>query len=312
MTPSPRPPGARKQRPLENHDEPTDSVKAGHFHAADGTRLFYSSEGKGRPLVFCYGLVCSVLHWTYQIEHFKKSHQTTWMDYRGHQGSEAPKDLNAVTLDILADDLYRLLEEANIEKATFLGHSMGVNVVLEFYRKYPHKVEAIILANGTPRNPLESLLLNNALEPAFNFLTWVGEKQPKLLQFIWKNQKANPIVHKMIGLLGFNSDLTPKEDIAQYVDQFADLDPRLFLKLIGTYRNYDCTSWLHEVKVPTLIIAGEKDWIVPKHQQELFHQLIPDSEFHVIKSGSHCPQMDMPELVSGKIETFLKKHGLEK
>ena len=313
----PRPPGARKRStdvPNPNADNAADTpstfVQAGHFAASDGTKLFYSIEGQGRPLVFCYGLVCSVLHWTYQIDYFKDRYETLWMDYRGHQGSELPKDLDSVTLAKLVEDLHEYLVREKIEKATLLGHSMGVNVVLEFYRKYPEMVEALVLANGTPHRPLESLLLSNVTEPLFDGMTWLGKVQPKLLQTIWKSQRANPVVHALIGFLGFNTDATPKEDIAQYVDQFAELDPRLFLRLIGAYRDYDCTSWLHEIRVPTLILSGEKDWIVPRHQQEVFHQLIPNNEHHVIKNGSHCPQMDFPDLVSGKIDAFLKKHGL--
>ena len=62
----------------------------GYIRSFDGTRLFYSIEGKGPPLIFCYGLVCSSLHWTYQIEYFRKNYQAIWFDYRGQHRSEEP------------------------------------------------------------------------------------------------------------------------------------------------------------------------------------------------------------------------------
>ena len=110
-------------------------------------------------------------------------------------------------------------------------------------------------------------------------------------------------------VLLFALHLLGKEDVALYVDQIADMDPRIFLSLIRNYDNYDGSTWLHTVKAPTRILAGEDDLIIPLPQQELLHQLIPGSEFEVIRHGSHCPQMDLPDLVNSKIEEFLRKLG---
>ena len=75
--------------------------------------------------------------------------------------------------------------------------------------------------------------------------------------------------------------------------------------LIENYDHVDCTSWLHEIKKPTLIIAGEEDKVVPIELQELMAQLIPGSLLERVKHGSHCAQMDLPDLVNLKIEKFL-------
>lgn len=308
MAKNPRPSGARKKSLIERtRTEGSTPVRHGYFRSFDGTKLFYSEEGTGKPLIFCYGLVCSSLHWTYQIEHFRKSYRTVWMDYRGHQNSEVPEDFSSLTLESLAKDLKGMLDELKIKDAVFLGHSMGVNVVLEFQRLFPECVSGLILSNGTPTRPLETLLHSNALTPGFRVLEFFSEKSPELMKKLWKLQKGNPLIHRTIGMLGFNPHLTAKEDVALYVDQIADLDPRIFLHLIRNYDQYDGSSWLHTVDKPTLILAGENDLIVPLAQQDLLHQLIPKSEFHVIRHGSHCPQMDLPDLVNSKIEDFLKR-----
>ncbi len=305
-----RPSGSRKKSLRDRLRPETDvPTKNGYFRSFDGTKLFYSVEGEGKPLIFCYGIVCSSLHWTYQIEHFRKNYKTVWMDYRGHQNSEVPEDISSLTLENLAKDLKLLLDELQIQNAVFLGHSMGVNVVLEFARLYPERVSGMILANGTANRPLETLFNSNALMPGFRLLELLRDKSPKLLKKIWTMQKGNPLAHRAIGLLGFNPHLTAHEDVALYVDQIAELDPRVFLYLIRNYDNYDGSSWLHTITAPTRIIAGEDDLIIPLPQQELLHQLIPKSEFEVIRHGSHCPQMDLPELMNSKIEEFLRKLG---
>jgi len=306
MTIPKRPVGARKRsladRALGTESAP--SVRNGYLKSFDGTKLFYSTEGKGRPIIFCYGLVCSSLHWTYQIDHFRRTHQAVWFDYRGHHNSEVPADLNSMTLENISRDLERVLNELEVQDAVFCGHSMGVNVVLEFYRRNPGRVKGMVLANGTAKRPLETLFRHNALQGGFQVLRKAYEKSPKLVSLFWKLQKGNPIARTLITLGGFNPHLTPKEDIEFYANQVAEMDPAILIHLIQNYDSYDATSWLHTVDVPTLLIAGEQDKIIPLEQQELIHQLIPRSKLEVILHGSHCPQMNLPELENLKIENF--------
>ncbi len=302
----PRPKGSRKKSRLEeNTDELRPPVTHGYVKSFDGTKLFYSIEGKGPPLIFCYGLICSSLHWTYQIEHFRKNYRTIWFDYRGHHNSETPKNFASLTLENISRDVGVLMDELEIKESILLGHSMGVNVVLEFYRQQPKRVLGMVLANGTAKKPLETLFRHNALETGFELMRRLHKISPALVSKIWKFQKQNPISRTMVSLGGFNPHLTPKADIDLYVDQVADTDPAILLQLINSYDHYDATAWLHTIQVPTLVIAGEQDNIIPLEQQELMHQLIPDCRLEVIRHGSHCPQMDLPDLVNAKIDRFL-------
>jgi len=299
----PRPVGARKKAATPEAERPP--VTHGFIKSFDGTKLFYSIEGKGKPLIFCYGLVCSSLHWTYQIDHFHKNYQSIWFDYRGHQNSEVPKNLDSLTLENIARDLGTVLDELNVQDAVLLGHSMGVNVVLEFYRQQPNRVAGMVLANGTAKRPLETLFRHNALQAGFKLLKKTYDRSPDLVSMLWKLQKANPLAKTMVTLGGFNPHLTAEEDIALYVNQVAEMDPAILIHLIENYDSYDATAWLHTIQVPTLIIAGEQDKITPIEQQELMRQLIPNSMLEIVRHGSHCPQMDLPELVNMKIEKFL-------
>ena len=198
-----------------------------------------------------------------------------------------------------------VLDELNIGEAVFLGHSMGVNVVLEFYHQQPKRVAAMVLANGTAQRPLETLFNHNAFQLGFQILKGLYQRSPGLVSMLWKSQKGNPISRTLVTLGGFNPHLTPQADIELYVDQVANMDPSILVQLIGSYDTYDSTSWLHTIDSPTLIIAGEHDKLIPVRQQELMHQLIPNSTLEVIRHGSHCPQMDLPDLVNLKIEKFL-------
>ncbi|MEN9723902.1 MAG: hypothetical protein RJB38_1888 [Pseudomonadota bacterium] len=302
----PRPTGARKTRANKSPVSGTDS-RFGFATAKDGTRLFFGIEGQGEPLVFCYGLVCSSLHWTYQIDHFKHTHQAIWFDYRGHHNSAVPQDLSTLSVATFAEDLCSVFDAIGLEKAILLGHSMGVSVALEFYRKFPERVKALVLANGTAKRPLETLLHNpNIIPSGFEILRQAHRLSPKIFAKLWNLQKGNALVRQIVRLAGFNPHLAANEDIERYVSQIEEMDPGVLLQVLEAYQNHDATSWLHTIAVPTLIISGDEDKVTPPEQQRQLERLIPASSFENIHYGSHCPQMDQPELVNLKIEAFLK------
>jgi pimeloyl-ACP methyl ester carboxylesterase len=307
MDPSkPRPRGARKII-LPSHSGRVIPERFGKFKSSDGTEIFYAIEGEGEPLIFCYGLVCSSLHWTYQIDHFKHSHQAIWFDYRGHHNSEKPEDLSSITIPNFASDLLLLLDHLKIKEATLIGHSMGVSVALEFAHRFPDRVKSLVLANGTAQRPLETLLHNpNLLPMGFELLHRLYRFSPDLFLRLWELQKGNPIARAIVRLGGFNPHLAAHEDIERYVSQIEEMDPGVLLQVLKDYQAFDASPWLHTLQAPTLILAGDTDLVTPPAQQKLLHQLMPHSTYSEILHGSHCPQMDQPELVSARIAEFLK------
>jgi pimeloyl-ACP methyl ester carboxylesterase len=275
------------------------------FYAADKTLLHYEVAGKGEPLLFIYGLVGSNLHWRRQIDYFKTGYKTIWSDFRGHHRSAMPKELESFTLKQLALDNLRLLDRLKIKETVIIAHSMGVNFALEKLRKRPKAIKALVLVGGTPTRPLENLFNTNAFQTVFELFEKACDTLPRTLSLAWGLQKHNPFTKAIVKMGGFNPHLTAEADIDEYIKEVSEINPRVLLKLIRDFDAYDATKWLHTIDIPTLIIAGREDHIIPLKQQELLNQLIPNSELDTIDHGSHCPQLDLPELVSLRIEKFL-------
>lgn len=281
-------------------------LQNGFFKTFDGTRIYYEVQGDGPALLFCYGLVCSKLHWSYQMDYFlKKGFKVIWFDYRGHHNSESPKDPTQLTVQNIARDGIALLDELKIQKATFLGHSMGVNIVLDMYRQAPERARALVLANGSARAPLETMFRSNVTQVIFPALYRAYKRFPKISKIFWESQGQNRFVQWAVGMLGFNPSLSKPEDIRTYVEMTSKLDVSVFMNLLQNYETYDATALLSKIQVPSLVISGENDIIIPSEAQEIMHQLIPQSRYEVIRNGSHCPQMDLPELLNLILDRFL-------
>ena len=305
MSGHPRPRGARsffKQEPNLGGNIP---LSYGSIPSFDGTPIFYCSEGEGEPLVFCYGIACSILHWTYQIDYFRKNYRCIWFDYRGHRNTPLPENLDTLSVEASVLDLKAVLDFLNIKQATVLGHSMGVNVALEFAHVYPDYVKKLVLAFGTPKRPLDTLLGGGYVEPAFRLLSKYEREKPAWVELLWGLQQKTPIVKDILGKLGFNSALCHPDDIKTYARQIAELPPVVLTRMMEDYQNRDATPWLHEITQPTLILSGEKDLITPPATQDLMAQLMPHAELVRIQHASHCGTLDLPELVDLLIEKFL-------
>jgi pimeloyl-ACP methyl ester carboxylesterase len=310
----PRWPGARA-RHLKSGALTGHAVREGTFRSFDGTRLFYRVEGpqpdtpdpNRPPLVFCYGLMCSSFHWTYQIDHFRVGYNAVCMDYRAHQNSEVPRDLRSLNTETMAMDLALCLDHLGIDRAVLIGHSMGSNVAMEFYRQHPDRVAGLVLANATARRPLETLFYGNFNQKALEIARFAFDLSPDLVRKGWDIQKKSRLAKLFITLGGFNPFLTSPEDVEVYVREALDADPEVFLTLLENYDRYDATTWLHQIRVPTLLLAGKLDLITPLSNQRLLHQLIPGSQLEIIPNGSHCIQLDLPELINRKLERFLNE-----
>ena len=305
MSGHPRTRGARSSSLLESNWKDEVPIRYGSIPGFDGTPIFYCVEGTGKPLVFAYGVACSSLHWTYQIDYFRKQYQCIWFDYRGHRRTPIPDQLETLTIQDSVRDLKIILDFLEIQEAVFLGHSMGVSVALEFARQFPKSVTALVLANGTARKPLETLLGGNFLQPAFGLLSQLQRAKPEWVNAGWKIQEKTKWIAEILGALGFNRYLVDPSDILTYGRQMAELPPVVLTRMMDDYQHFDATPWLHQIQQKTLIISGNQDQITPPKTQELIHQLMPNSELQKISHGSHCSTLDMPDYVNLLIERFL-------
>ncbi len=286
------------------------------FETSDQTRLCYYKNFKNSHeldvpvLVFNYGLVCSHQHWAEQILFFhQKGFPILIHDYRGHHESEGRDDISKITLTQLCFDLKELLDFLQVSEIAMLGHSMGVNLCLEFAILYPEKVKCCVLVCGTAIDPTHLMFKSYLHKLALPPLEKIVSGQPNLANKIFEKITINPIVQKLIHHQGFNTQHTPKGFIKTYTEKLASLGPSVFLQMLNEMRIQKISAQIHQVKCPCLIIAGGEDKVIPVQWQELLHQQITNSQYHLIEQGSHVPQIDFPDEVSNLILDFFRDLG---
>jgi non-heme chloroperoxidase len=285
---------------------------ANFFKTPDGEQIFYlknfNSPDNTKPiLLFNYGLVCSNHHWKYQVDFFDQAgYQIILHDYRGHFQSSGSEDVQKITFSQLALDISNLCHFLEVKQVILIGHSMGVNVCLQIAKDDPNLVHSMVLISGTFINVKDVMFDSNLMEFIAPLAVAGNSKYPDIVNKLWASGGKNPIIKELIHLSGFNRKKTSSEFVEIYLNRLGQLGADLFFQLFDQMTKQDITSSLEKMNLPVLVMGGHKDNVIPNHLQRTLASLLPKSESYFLKSGSHVPQSDFPEMINERIELFIK------
>lgn len=287
-----------------------------YYHQSfDRTKLYFATNfdigsPEDRPiLLFNYGLVCNFAHWEMQLKHFDElGYQIIIHDYRGHFNSAGNDNIPEITFENIVKDIDSFLLKYNLKDIVLFGHSMGVNICLEYLKNYPERCRSMILIGGTVFPPHDIMFDSQGMNIVFPAIKFAFKKFPEVYDFIWKTGGFNPIARHLVHSGGFNINEVSKEFVQVYINRIGKLKPGIFIKLLEEMRDHQILSFLEHIKIPTLIIGGEKDKVIPFKLQQLIHQKIESSQLYIVKEGSHVPQVDFPNSVNERIELFLSRY----
>lgn len=284
------------------------TLREGFFHSFDGTRIYYNDAGSGLPpLVCCDGIACDQYAWKYLHGWFTPHYRVVRWNYRGHGKSDAPADFARLQIGDLAEDLRLLLDELRIDRAVLLGHSMGTQVILEFHHRYPDRVAALVPVCGCFEHPLRSSYNSDILERFLPVLSRAYENHQRLFWQVWHNLLPTRWGFWVSVLLEINHALVKVDDFMPYLEHVADMDIGLFLTMLRYANEHSARPYLKDIRVPTLIFAGDKDRLTPISVQKRMHNLIPGSELQVLPQGTHTSPIEHPDLICLRLEKFLRE-----
>lgn len=287
---------------------------SGYHEVRDGSQIYFCTNQPHTSfkdcqdvLVFNYGLVCSNEHWRYQLPFFDElGYKVLIHDYRFHFKSKGTGGLSTCTFSNIAADLKEVITQLEIKSTKQIGHSMGVNICLEYAKMWPKEVTQMILMSGTVFPPQDIMFDTNAMEIITPLLTDLKNKAPGIFDLIWRTTHLNPLAVKITHGGGFNTDQVSEDMIRLYLEKVGELSADLFLQLFAEMKRHNIISSLGNIEVPTLIMGGDKDKVIPNYLQRILLDHLQNAEMYVVKDGSHVPQWDFPHTVNEVIYDFIE------
>ena len=279
-----------------------------YIRSFDGTKLYTDVSGSGPiPMVLCDGLGCDGFIWQHLKPIFEDKCTFYHFHYRGHGLSEAPALQHAVTVRDLRSDLEAVFNHYEIDKAIILGHSMGVQVGLDFAIHHPERTAGIVPVCGSYGHPLDTFHNTDLMNKVLPYLRRLVSISPKRAQQIWSKGLTTEIAYQFAIRMEVNGKVLRREEFGPYFQHLAAMDVRVFLGLVEDLAQHSTERYLSGLDVPVLVVAGQHDTFTPAWLSERMADLLPDSELLMIPGGTHVAPIEIPELFHLRLKKFLRK-----
>lgn len=256
-----------------------------------GTKWKYQdfNQNKSSVVLLVHGHPFNHTMWKYQYKALD-NFRLLVPDLKGYGGSDS--NFEKIFIEEQALDLAILLDELKIEKIHLIGLSMGGQIIVEFQRLFPHRVVSMVICASLP-NAESKETYKKRLKLA-DEITKLG-----MLEYT-KND-----IHKYINL----------EELKTQPDRFSHLFKMMSETNVqgavashkGRAERRDNSHYIKTMEVPTLVIAGEKDYFYSVDRMESLAQKIPNAQFEMIPNTGHLPNLEQPEMFNQIISNFYKK-----
>lgn len=258
------------------------------FIRVDDIQLAYTDAGLGLPVVLLHGYPFNRTLWNEQVSALSNSYRVITPDLRGHGESDASP--GAATMNRMAQDVAALLDHLEIHRAVVGGLSMGGYVALAFYKQFPSRVRALVLADTRAQADTEE-----------------GK--------VTRHQQAEKALAE--GMAGIADSMLPKLLTPDTVSKRPEVVKRvrdMMLKtkpegaagaLLGMAERDDQTSLLSQISCPALILVGQEDQITPVKDSEKMQREIAGSRLVVMENAAHVSNLERTEQFNEELTRFL-------
>jgi 3-oxoadipate enol-lactonase len=270
-------------------------VAAGTFaHSKDGTRIHYEIRGQGEPLALIFGYGGSGRAWGEPFLRLLEAHfKTIVIDNRGTGQSDKPE--KPYSLIDLAADVASVLDHARIDRAHLMGISMGGMIAQEFALNHPARLRGLVLgctvcgfAHSVAGDPETVAALQ--VNP--------GEPQASQIERLLAACCAKPFLASAKG------QAVLKERLAEVMNY--PITPLHTYKLHwGAIAGFDTFDRLPQLKVPTLVITGTSDLLVPDANSDIIKDRIPGARICKLPGAGHLFFWEAPEETAAAVTKFL-------
>jgi pimeloyl-ACP methyl ester carboxylesterase len=275
----------------------------------DGSPLFYESwgeRGATTPVLLCDGIGCDGYVWRY-LRADLPDRFGLHPHYRGHGRTAAPRDPQRVTIEDLADDVACVLDDSLVDRAVVIGHSMGVQVALETYRRHADRVAGLVLVCGAPSHPLKTFRGSATLEDLLPTIQKWIHRVPGVINRVTRMLLPTRLSYEIASRFEIRRELVDPNDFMPYLEGMARIDSRLFVAMLAAAGSHSADDLLPSIATPTLVVAGARDGFTPPERSREMAAAIPDSELLEIPNASHTAPIERPQLVDSTIREFIER-----
>src|SRR3954468_7439202 len=269
-----------------------------HLHSTTvhGARVNYAEMGEGPPVVLVHGLSGCWQNWLENIPQLARRHRVVALDLAGFGESELPGE--EISIPGYGRFLDAFLDEIEVERAALVGNSMGGFVAAEPAISHPSRVDKLVLVSAAGLMRVGNRRLA-ALERAARLFHPATAAILARRDYLVRRPKLRRRI--LYGIVRHPGRIEP--ELVYEVASGAGKPG--FLDAFNAIAQYDFRDRLPDVSVPTLIVWGRNDMIVPVSGAYEYEQLIPGARRVIFEDTGHVPMLERPARFNQLVEEFL-------
>jgi 3-oxoadipate enol-lactonase len=252
------------------------------------TRVHWQDAGSGPALVLLHGLGGDIDFWDVEREALSAEFRLILVDLRGSGRTAASPGGHRV--EDLADDVFAVLDHADVPRAHVLGFSMGGLVAQAMAYRQPARVDRVVLASTYARMGTQSRMFLDAVLTTYQQSRSAGQLFDLIAPWLFSPEFVDDPANQ--SLLTFTDD----------GDQTLDDWRQLYL----AQRAFDATGVLNEIVAPTLVIAGAQDALVPTADAAALAQAIAGARLRMIPGAGHLITVEARQEFLQAVRGFLR------
>jgi len=260
---------------------------------SNGINVYYEDHGSGEPLILIMGFTVSSIGWRWNISAFAQDFRTIAFDNRGVGQSDKPDA--PYSMAMFADDTVGVLDGLGIDQAHVFGISMGGMIAQEFALRYPRRVKTLILG-CTNCGGVQTVLSKDP--EVLNLLANVESMDVQQAALAMTKVAVTPwfMQKHMDVLLHFNQLSlqypTPKHGMVRQMQAI---------------QGHDTYERLPQITMPTLVITGKEDGLVPPENSVTLARCIPNADLAILSNASHLFNVELPETTAETVKGFIRR-----
>ncbi len=286
------------------------------YAEVNGQRLHYVTAGKGKLIIFVHGFPEFWYEWKNQLAEFGRDYQAVAPDMRGYNLSSKPGEVEQYQVKYLVEDLRALAEKLGHKKFILVAHDWGGAVAWAFAMAHPDRLEKLVIINAPHPGVFQRELRENAAQQkASQYMLMFRSAQAE--QILSANNYA-ALVQAVLGE-GLKTGVFTKADKQAYIEAWSQ--PGALTGGLNYYRaarvgpptgddkqatNFAAGLGSLEVKVPTLVVWGEKDTALLTGNLKGLDKFVPNLTIKRIANGTHWVIHEQPALINEYIREFIK------
>lgn len=250
------------------------------FVSYKNKNIYYEVHGTGRPLIILNGIMMSHGSWKPFIDELSKDNKVVLLDFFD-QGKSDKMEVS-YKQDLQVEVVKAVIDKLNLSKINLFGISYGGEVALQFALKYEELLDKLILFNTTSyTNPWLKDIGRG----------WINAAEDNNKEAFYN--VTIPIIYSPSFYTKNINWMNKRKDFLYEI--FNEEFLKAMIRLIESAEGYDVREEIKKIKVDTLLVSSEYDFITPSNEQEYINKKIENSSYIMIKDSGHASMYEKPK-----------------